>query len=227
MTEQDTDTAGLTTTEQLRRQLAEMTNERDDAYAELDHARAALNRAGVNGPGAIGDCIDAAAEALARLRTDRERLTGEVAAARALAASRLAELREADQHRATTQAALVAALDRSARLEREADTWRRRLADETAPLRADLRSTTRALREALAERDEARTAVAQTEQLLADAATARIDHRDRIWRPTDAGWSRPPFRPLSTEDLHQQHGPTRTVLLIDVDGHDQAADGQG
>ncbi|WP_431895821.1 hypothetical protein [Micromonospora haikouensis] len=49
--------------------LARTRTDRDEAYAELDRVSAALNRAGINGPGTYGDRIDAAAEALARART--------------------------------------------------------------------------------------------------------------------------------------------------------------
>lgn len=59
---------GLSAVEQLQRELVAATAERDQAFAELDHVSAALNRAGVTGPGSLGDRIDATAEALAALR---------------------------------------------------------------------------------------------------------------------------------------------------------------
>ncbi|MER5703491.1 hypothetical protein ABT023_16320 [Micromonospora sp. NPDC002296] len=59
------------------RALRELTAERDQAFTELDHVSAALNRAGVSGPGSFGDRIDAAAEALTALHARLAAMTAE------------------------------------------------------------------------------------------------------------------------------------------------------
>ncbi|RKN38468.1 hypothetical protein [Micromonospora endolithica] len=60
---------------------------------------------------------------------------------------------------------------------------------------------------------------------LERAESAIIDRDDSVWRPGDGGhWTSRHMTPMTRDDIEKTFGPTRTVLLIDID-QDEEQDG--
>lgn len=56
---------------------------------------------------------------------------------------------------------------------------------------------------------------------LERAESVRIDRDDSIWRPVAHGWKTQGYNPLTLDRLEALFGPTRAVLLVDIEQDDE------
>ncbi len=94
---------------------------------------------------------------------------------------------------------------------------------EAARLLAHMRDDTALITRLTRERDEACAERDKLAAAIERAASVRVDTRDVIWHPADAGrWQHPLYGALDLDQIEADYGRTSPALLVPIDDDIQA-----